>query len=496
MVGKALGESKARLGMNFLGKVLLLALVVTCGALSADVAVLYGGNRQGAYEPCGCPVKQLGGLPRWARALEKYRGPSSILVDAGNALLPPMGKTSAHRRLVGTLVADVYRSQKIDAIAPGPSELAEGLAFLESLELPWVSANVRRPDGSQPFPSHRIVRVAGETVAVVGLSAAATGPDVHVYDAAAAWRDALADVAKAGATRVVVLSSLGLSATAEVVGTPRLPTVIVGSTTLEAPDAPRRFGPRLVGVETEPEGKHLGIVHFSGEGQLVELDASWKNVASVDKRIAEFRQRQQSLARTETSAMEATSKAGYVANAYRCQQCHREQYDFWKGTHHASAYLVLFAKGAHLDPECVVCHSLAFEQRGGFDHVSLAMEGKGASKSQVPLVEQLLERTFAKEKKPLKALDSREDPKRYAALKKRYHDELDRWQRRGRLERVWAGIQCEHCHGSRVGHPENGAPPFGKVPETTCRQCHKDPHHPGFDFASLRAKVACPPLRR
>jgi len=471
--------------------VALLALFsVNC---FADVQLLYGGNRQGAFEPCGCPVKQLGGIGRWASAVMKYRDASTLVVDAGNALLPVATKGSEAKRAVASLIAAAYRSQKLAAMAPAPADLFEGLPFLESLSLPWVSANLRRADGVAPFPAHRMITVGADRVALIGLTAAAKGEGYLVEEAKPALEKALEAAVKEKATHVVVLSSLGISETTALIGKAKLPTVVVGSATYEAPDQPRRSEHGVLGVETEPEGKHLGRVGFAGKGEIVELDAKWKSTPAVEKLITAYRKQQRVVATQAT--LTPDSKAKYVANAHRCQGCHQEQYDFWKKTHHASAYLVLYAKGSHFDPECVACHSLAFEQPGGFDRVALAVEEKGGKPRKTPLVETILAATFAKEGKKVKPLDSREDPKRYAALKERYHTELDRWQKQGKLEHVWAGVQCENCHGSRIGHPENGAPPFGKVPADTCKQCHHDPHHPGFDFAALQPKVACPLMK-
>lgn len=481
--------------MTTSGRAFLVACFWAVSVLGADVTVLYGGNRQGAYDPCGCPVKQIGGLGRWATAVRKRRDASTVVVDAGNSVLPPVGKSEA-KRAVAALVAAAYRDQKLDAISPAHGDLAEGVAFAESLELPWVSANLRRSDGTAPFPMFRMGKTQDGKIAMIGLMAPAPGETYRVDDPGPALAKAVDAAVKDGAKRLVVLSSLGISETTRLVGKPPVPTVVVGSSTFESPDVPRKSEHGVLGVETEPEGKHLGVVKFSGRGELVDLDKTWKDDAAVAKRLSAFRKQQRETAAQAAATPAPESKAGYVADAHRCAQCHREQYEFWKKTNHASAYLVLFSKGAHLDPECVVCHSLAFEKPGGFDRVALAVEGKDKKLPKTPIVEQILGKTFAIEKKPLKPLDSREEPARYAKLKARYHAELDRWVKQGKLERVWMGVQCENCHGTRVGHPANGAPPFGKVPETTCKQCHKDPHHPGFDFAALRPKVACPLRKR
>jgi len=59
---------------------------------------------------------------------------------------------------------------------------------------------------------------------------------------------------------------------------------------------------------------------------------------------------------------------------------------------------------------------------------------------------------------------------------------------------VLENVQCESCHGPRMGHPEDGQK-FPLVSEKPCLVCHNPAKSPNFDYAPYLAKVRCPPPR-
>jgi nitrate/TMAO reductase-like tetraheme cytochrome c subunit len=50
----------------------------------------------------------------------------------------------------------------------------------------------------------------------------------------------------------------------------------------------------------------------------------------------------------------------------RCIECHEEAYAFWKKTKHARAWATLEEQGKHFDLTCIGCHTVGYEQAGGF----------------------------------------------------------------------------------------------------------------------------------
>jgi peroxiredoxin len=108
---------------------------------------------------------------------------------------------------------------------------------------------------------------------------------------------------------------------------------------------------------------------------------------------------------------------GYSGEEF-CSVCHNEQHDTWSLTHHAYAFTTLAEHGADRDTECVGCHTVGFEQPGGYDLVS--------------------------------------------------------------RQRFLEGVQCENCHGRGGPHqsPEFAAAGL----ESACAGCHTTEHSLRFVF--------------
>ena len=123
-----------------------------------------------------------------------------------------------------------------------------------------------------------------------------------------------------------------------------------------------------------------------------------------------------------------------------CASCHQEQQDFWKAAvvedpervaqyakkpghpnpkgqvGHARAWQTLVDSKATGNRDCIACHSVGFEEQGGFCKVGDAPR--------------------------------------------------------------WGNVSCESCHGPGSKHVEAESPAFiqKEVPEQRCRECHHVPH--------------------
>ena len=89
------------------------------------------------------------------------------------------------------------------------------------------------------------------------------------------------------------------------------------------------------------------------------------------------------------------SRRGYSGQEF-CQACHADQHSSWGLTRHAYAFETLVEHNADRDPECLPCHTVGWEQPGGY---------------------------------------SLENP-----------------------SEVLQGVQCENCHGPRGTAPVSGVP--------------------------------------
>ncbi len=119
-------------------------------------------------------------------------------------------------------------------------------------------------------------------------------------------------------------------------------------------------------------------------------------------------------------------RTGYSGNDF-CAVCHEEQTTTWEFTKHAYAYDTLVKHGESRNPECVGCHVVGYEEKGGF-----SFEGHGSA---------------------------------------RFED-----------------VGCESCHGRGGPHL---SPEYTKAGyEPMCVTCHDKKHSLGFDFATFHPKIS------
>lgn len=118
-----------------------------------------------------------------------------------------------------------------------------------------------------------------------------------------------------------------------------------------------------------------------------------------------------------------------------CQSCHPEQYDFWKGMRHSRAWHTLEVTAQHFDAECIGCHSVGFEEPGGYLR-----------------------------------------PNQAAGFE---------------------NVQCAACHGPAERHLANPIGYLDarfQKPADSCVGCHDKHHDPRFDLTKKLPLVTCPPL--
>jgi peroxiredoxin len=111
-------------------------------------------------------------------------------------------------------------------------------------------------------------------------------------------------------------------------------------------------------------------------------------------------------------------KNGYSGEE-ACRICHQQQHETWSLTTHAYAFETLVEHGEDRNPECLPCHTVGWDQDGGY---------------------------------------SLESPVDYLA-----------------------GVQCENCHGRGGSHQSPKIPPDGYEP--ICQTCHTEKHSLNFAFA-------------
>lgn len=515
------GKKRGGLVWRLLGLNALLSLGVGASLAGqgqqAPVRLVATGHRMGTLGPCGCPTVPRGGMDRLIEWATQSRGRGELLlwVDSGNNLFPleqliPDLATSWRERAL--LMADGFRELGIRVSALGAKDVGAGTEFLKEWAkragLEWVAANLPAHPGGL-WKRWVKVELGGDVWGVTGLAGAvfpgAEGTRWPLEDTETALGTVFAEMSSHGVRNTLLLSPLDLKENQHL-ATRFKPTLLVGSSE-DMLDAPIGTDAHWL-LQERREGQSVFVYSRGSQPEEIWMDARWDPKTPSARA---YRRRMDALVREQgrrlgsvgpkssgAKVQKPNPKSAFVANPYVCKKCHEPQYRAWEKTKHASAYLVLYAKGQHLDPECVACHSLGLNEPGGFTSVAdpLLLEGAPDRKSgEKPLIASVLEKVF-QDDGDAGALDSREDPRRYEKLKARYHQEMDSYAAKPGWKHVYAGVQCEHCHGNRADHVATRTKGLSgrrgaKVKATICLECHNDLRDPAFSFSVKQPQISC-----
>lgn len=199
-----------------------------------------------------------------------------------------------------------------------------------------------------------------------------------------------------------------------------------------------RYGVRLAQYEAD-----VAEADRSVESSFVHRGVTLDNEYADDPEMTAFvREYRQSLATLYDPAdtrrsPEIEPQPGTTSFVGNCGQCHRAQQEFWKQTHHADAWQTMLDQGAEYDLECIVCHTVGYMQRGGYDR-----------------------------------------PDRVGDL---------------------VNVQCENCHGPGSAHSSGfgfleGDTILSFAEDMKCEKCHNSEHSPDFQRETYVARVSCPPV--
>ena len=417
---------------------LFLGLALQGAALGEPAAgkpltLIYSGNLDGELEPCGCSAEgDFGGIRRRATMLDRLRAehPDLFAVSAGGLL----SGIAANGRLTNEYILKGFAALGYDAIGVQWEDLQYGAALLKESALPWLASNWR-DDG---FPRERRVSHGGRTAVFFTWLDPGTAPQKgmlgdhsQVVDSAAAMTRALAR-AKQDEALTVVTTTLTLKDAARILPMKYIDVLLIHAN-YEVYGEPRMQGKTLV-LQPGSRGMRLGRVDIGLDGQgkittwrseVIPLPKSVPDAPHLGKWYAEYNERikenyAQMVALRKAQADGTTPFSG----AEPCQYCHVDSYETWRKSHHAKAFSALENVNKSFDPDCLQCHTLGFNQHGGFIDLE-------ATPSLV-------------------------------------------------------NVQCESCHGAGREHVASGGTKpvanAGWKPAEMCAQCHTQPHSPAFKF--------------
>ncbi len=362
------------------------------------INIIYTGSLQGELEPCGCsPQSDFGGLARFAGFLNDHEKSLSpyILIDAGNFL----AKDSPQGRLKADAMLESFGILNYDAVAllPDAEAVAEDyiIPLMEEYKIPTLSFTPGFNQSVSKMQGPVEINISVDPVACPEgkVNILLTDHPVTAASGITGWD--------------LIISSSG-----EIMEEP----VKIGSTLITA-GYPRgeKFG--VLTLTVNNRGKVLHSRHeWIPLGNEIEEDKRVRKVLdNYDNRVAQYY-------RESVKPLPGTTYLGVSG----CVECHQPFVESWEKTRHAHAFASLEETGKSSDPECIVCHSVGFGEKGGF---------------------------FSLEATP-----------------------------------GLANVQCEECHGLNREHVSDFSA-MRPVTETVCLKCHTKANSPEFNYLQYLKKI-------
>ncbi len=431
--------------------VLLTALVSCAGApeqaevslespLSHDLTIVYSGNLDGELEPCGCSEGgNKGGIKRRVNKIDELRAadPDLVLISAGGLLVSEL----AQDKLKSEYILKGLATLDYDAMGVQWRDLAYGPEFLAQHTLPWVASN----GVAEGIASHRLIERAGVRIAVFQWLTPEDDPAAGMATDTLPLEEQLASLtraiqrAKAEGAITWLNTTLSLKQAQRQMPLAHL-DVLVQKAKYEKYGEPQWLGKTLV-LQPGSRGMRLGrmTLRVSREGlelrqhEVIPLPPEVGDAERMEPWYTEYNAKVKEAYEARTEIMKARRQgASPYAGEKVCQACHSEAYKIWYDSRHAEAFYALQDVNKAFDPDCIGCHTVGFEQAGGFIDPDVTPE--------------LLH------------------------------------------------VQCESCHGPAKAHADTaGKTPVanqGWTRDKICGQCHVQKHSPDFDFAGYWPKIA------
>jgi hypothetical protein len=377
--------------------------------------------------------------------------------------------------MLADLIISSYNIMGCDAFNIGAYDLALGIEFLKKKEkiakFPFLSANILDTHGKPIFTPSIIKKINGVKVGIFGICddklklGKVPGPQkIKLANALAKAEEVALRLHKEGADYIILLTTLNTRSCRRL-GQRDLPIdLIVGSSKRNRISLPILTGSTYI-AHVERGGKSVGRldVSFLGsagvealspavryKGKLVgdnifllnhflplklDIPDNPEIAPMVEKVETTLSRLRQVKATQSMSIASGTLKKQMVAGnryvlAEACNECHPEQYQRWQKTDHAQAYNSLIKIDKHFELECIRCHTLGYNQPGGFTDIHQVGE--------------------------------------------------------------FANVQCESCHGpGRLHVKSKGETKMNKdmVGGIMCLHCHIDERSPEFDLETYFPKV-------
>jgi len=433
-------------GLKILVLLIALISVAACVTISDSsqphaLTLIYSGNLDGELEPCGCSEEgDLGGIKRRVNMVDRLRRetPGLFLISAGGLLI----SDTPQDRLISEYILKGLAAMNYDAIGVQWRDLAFGKEYLAQHEIPFVASNMK----DNIFRPNKIIKKGQNELGFFQWLDPAADPQRQMqgeHGAASEAIDSLQQdiaIAKQNGATTVLASTLTLEEAQQQLPLDDVDILIIRAN-YEEYGKPQQISRTLV-IQPGSRGMRLGRLDITttNNGDIQKwqhrIIALPKSVGDAP-RMAAWYEEYNATVKEQYEKSVVLRKAletgeGPFAGEQQCHSCHQQEYAAWAKSRHAQAFYTLQDVRKAFDPNCIICHTVGFDKRGGFidpDTTPLLMH-----------------------------------------------------------------VQCESCHGAAREHAgSGGVSPVANADWSNvriCGQCHTQPHSPGFNFDTYWPKIA------
>ena len=282
-------------------------------------------------------------------------------------------------------IVELYKVIGIDAVNVGDMDLALGIGYLKELAqktgFPFISANLVDAGGAPIFPRYVIVKAGSKSVGIFGLIGdtgdmpnrvkALTNEQASVTDAVAAANSVVEELT-GKVDYIVALTHQVANRDWIIARRVNGVDLVVGGHDHQRTEEPLDVDGKTLIVRAGEKGQYLGQFEVDlGAGKavthkLVPLGDDIADDAKIKTMISDYGEMVFNMFSGGGEAG-VNPAAGVEMFSEKCGMCHSAQLAKWKTTDHAKAYTTLFERTKNYDPQCLACHTVRFEQPGGFN---------------------------------------------------------------------------------------------------------------------------------
>jgi hypothetical protein len=357
----------------------LSAETPTKGDSDGDTLIVFiTGNELGSLKPCGCSGGQLGGLDRRSTVLDSIPDSRRLIINTGS-FVPDRGeqnliKFNTFMQALGLLGYDIVNLSRDDL------EIARQQGIIDSINSVFSVITCAGETLNIPAKSTRQFVLGGRKISVTVAADDVAGAQPRDLSELLGRENEQATIG----VNILIINQRD-AATIEMISQSGLVDCIIVPPDSDEPIVVGDPNARPLVISAGRLGKYVGKLQImTAEGGnrpklAFSSVAITENLAQNQELVDLYRTYQQLV--KDANLLEryprfALPNGLEYAGSKTCRLCHDYEYDKWKPQGHAKAYATLVKVGSQYDPECIGCHVVGMDYKGGFVSESQTAELK------------------------------------------------------------------------------------------------------------------------